>query len=86
MTQTRGMRKQLTGYVISDRMDKTIVVSIETRTKHPLYGKYMKRRVKYFAHDEANECGRGDRVMIIETRPMSRLKRWRVKQVIERAK
>jgi len=65
---------------------KTVVVSVERLTKHPLYGKYMKRRVKYSAHDEKNECGLGDRVVIVETRPLSKTKRWRVEEVLEKAK
>ncbi|TAN62439.1 30S ribosomal protein S17 [bacterium] len=67
-------------------MDKTVVVAVESLTKHPLYGKYVKKRVKYMAHDEKNECGAGDKVLISETRPMSKLKRWRVKEIMEKAK
>jgi small subunit ribosomal protein S17 len=80
-----GRRKTLVGNVISDRMDKTIVVSVEKFRKHPLYGKYIKRKAKFFAHDEKDECSIGDKVLIEETRPMSRLKRWRVRGVLEKA-
>ncbi len=86
MAEARRRRKTLVGSVLSDRMDKTVVVSIERLVKHPLYGKYVKRRVKYMAHDERNECGVGDRVLIEETRPLSRRKRWRVSQILEKAK
>ena len=80
-------KKTLTGSVLtSGRMDKTIVVSIERLSKHPFYGKYVKRRVKYMAHDEKNECGAGDKVVIVETRPLSKTKRWRVKEILEKAK
>jgi small subunit ribosomal protein S17 len=67
-------------------MDKTVVVAVESLTKHPLYGKYVKKRVKYMVHDEKNECGAGDKVLISETRPVSKLKRWRVKEIMEKAK
>ncbi len=86
MAEAKRKRKTLVGSVLSDRMDKTVVVSIERLVKHPLYGKYIKRRVKYMAHDEKNECGVGDRVLIEETRPLSRRKRWRVSQILEKAK
>jgi len=80
-------KKTLIGSVLtSGRMDKTIVVSIERLSKHPFYGKYVKRRVKYKAHDEKNECGAGDKVLIVETRPLSKTKRWRVKEILEKAK
>jgi small subunit ribosomal protein S17 len=81
----RGIRKTLVGTVCSDKMDKTVVVMIERLVKHPQYKKYVKRRAKYKAHDEANECHTGDTVSIIETRPLSREKRWRVKEVIRKA-
>jgi len=81
-----GKRKEFIGTVVSDKMDKTVVVMVETLVKHPLYGKYVKRRKKYMAHDENNECRVGDKVLIEETRPLSRRKRWRVKQILERAK
>lgn len=81
-----GRRKQFIGTVVSDKMDKTVVVMVETLVKHPLYGKYVKRRKKYMAHDENNECRVGDKVLIEETRPLSRRKRWRVRQILERGK
>ncbi len=81
-----GKRKQFIGTVVSDKMDKTVVVMVETLIKHPLYGKYVKRRKKYMAHDENNECRVGDKVLIEETRPLSRRKRWRVRQILERGK
>jgi len=79
-------RKNMIGRVVGGKMDKTVVVSVETLKKHPLYGKYVKRRVKFLAHDEKNECGAGDKVVISETRPLSKNKRWRVKEVMEKAK
>ncbi len=82
----RNLRKTRVGRVVSDKMDKTIVVAIEDSVKHPLYNKIIKRTVKFKAHDENNECGVGDRVMIMETRPLSREKRWRLVRVIEKAK
>ena len=82
----RAMRKTRTGVVSSDKMDKTIVVTISQQVKHPLYGKIVKRTYKLKAHDENNECGIGDRVLIMETRPLSRDKRWRPVQIIEKAK
>uniref|UniRef100_A0A7V4JQA2 Small ribosomal subunit protein uS17 n=1 Tax=Thermodesulfobacterium geofontis TaxID=1295609 RepID=A0A7V4JQA2_9BACT len=81
-----GKRKQFIGTVVSDKMDKTVVVMVETLVKHPLYGKYIKRRKKYMAHDENNECRVGDKVLIEETRPLSRKKRWRIRQILERGK
>jgi len=81
-----GRRKQFIGTVVSDKMDKTVVVMVETLVKHPLYEKYVRRRKKYMAHDENNECRVGDKVLIEETRPLSRRKRWRVRQILERAK
>ncbi len=86
MSEVARRKKSFIGNVISDRMDKTVVVAVEKMVRHPLYGKYIKRRVKYMAHDEGNECGVGDRVVIVETRPLSRRKRWRVKQILEKAK
>lgn len=86
MEQVRGYRKTRTGVVVSDKMDKTIVVTISQQVKHPLYGKIVKRTYKLKAHDENNECGVGDRVLIMETRPLSRDKRWRLVQIIEKAK
>ena len=82
----RGNRKTRTGVVVSDKMDKTIVVEIRTRVKHPLYGKIMNRTTRLKAHDEENACGVGDRVMVMETRPLSKDKRWRLVQIIEKAK
>ena len=78
-------RKIRTGVVVSDRMDKTVVVVVEQKVKHPKYGKYVTKRRRYKAHDENNECRIGDRVEIEETRPLSREKRWRVKRIIEKA-
>ena len=84
--EERNLRKERVGMVVSDKMDKTIVVAISERVKHPLYKKIIKRTVKFKAHDEKNACGIGDKVMIMETRPLSRDKRWRVAQIIEKAK
>lgn len=81
-----GKRKQFIGTVVSDKMDKTVTVLVETLVKHPLYGKYVKRRKKYMAHDENNECKIGDKVLIEETRPLSRRKRWRIRKILERGK
>ena len=82
----RNLRKTRVGKVVSDKMDKTVVVSIQDNVNHPLYKKIIKRSVKFKAHDEKNECGIGDRVMIMETRPISKDKKWRVVQIIEKAK
>ena len=82
----RNLRKTRVGKVVSDKMDKTIVVAIEDNVKHPVYGKVIKRTVKFKAHDENNECGIGDKVMIMETRPLSKDKRWRLVEIIEKAK
>ena len=82
----RGNRKTRTGVVVSDKMDKTIVVEIRTRVKHPLYGKIMNRTTRLKAHDEENACGIGDYVTVMETRPLSKDKRWRLTQIIEKAK
>jgi small subunit ribosomal protein S17 len=82
----RPYRKTRRGYVVSDKMDKTVVVEVEDRVKHPLYGKVIRRTSKVKAHDEANSAGIGDLVLIMETRPLSATKRWRVVEVIERAK
>ena len=79
-------RKTREGLVVSDKMDKTVVVAVEDRVKHPMYGKVIRRTSKLKAHDEANGCGIGDRVLLMETRPLSATKRWRVVQVIEKAK
>lgn len=82
----RNLRKTRVGVVSSDKMDKTVVVSIKDKVRHPLYGKIINRTVKYKAHDEENTCGIGDKVLIMETRPMSKDKRWRVVEIIEKAK
>ncbi|MGB9619205.1 MAG: 30S ribosomal protein S17 [Armatimonadota bacterium] len=82
----RGRRKVRVGRVVSDKMDKTVVVAIDTLVRHPLYGRIMRRTSKFKAHDENNECGVGDKVEITETRPLSKEKRWRVSRVIEKAK
>ncbi len=84
--EDRNLRKTRIGKVVSDKMDKTIVVAIEDSVKHPLYNKIVKRTVKFKAHDENNECAIGDRVKIMETRPLSKDKRWRLVQIIEKAK
>ena len=86
MAEVRGIRKTRVGMVVSDKMDKTVVVEIRTRVRHPLYGKIMNRTTKLKAHDQKNECGVGDRVLVMETRPLSREKRWRVVEIIEKAK
>lgn len=83
---TRSLRKTRVGKVVSDKMDKTIVVAIEDNVKHPTYGKVIKNTIKLKAHDENNECGVGDKVAIMETRPLSRDKRWRLVEIIEKAK
>lgn len=82
----RNLRKTRVGVVVSDKMDKTIVVAVKDSVQHPLYKKIMKRTVKFKAHDEKNECGVGDRVEIMETSPISADKRWRLVQIIEKAK
>ena len=86
MAEVRGMRKTRTGVVVSDKMDKTIVVEIRTRVRHPLYGKIMNRTNRIKAHDEENQCGIGDTIRIMETRPLSKDKRWRLVEIIEKAK
>ena len=86
MAEARGLRKTRTGVVVSDKMDKTIVVEIRTRVKHPLYGKIMNRTNRLKAHDENNERGIGDTVRVMETRPLSKDKRWRLVEIIEKAK
>lgn len=82
----RNLRKTMVGVVTSDKMDKTVVVTIKDRVKHPLYNKIVDKSVKYKAHDENNECGVGDKVQIMECRPMSKDKNWRVVEIIEKAK
>ena len=86
MSEKQGQRKERTGKVVSDKMDKTVVVNIERRFSHPLYHKYIKRTKPYYAHDEKNRCRLGDTVRIVETRPRSKTKRWRVAAILERAK
>ena len=82
----RGLRKKKIGRVVSDKMDKTIVVAVETKVRHPLYGKTMNRTTKFKAHDENNDANMNDRVLIMETRPLSKDKRWRLVEIVERAK
>ncbi len=82
----RNLRKTRVGKVVSDKMDKTVVVAIQDNVRHPLYKKIIKRTVKFKAHDEQNACGVGDTVMIMETRPLSKDKRWRVVEIVEKAK
>ena len=82
----RNQRKIREGYVVSDKMDKTVVVELEDRKKHPLYGKVLRSTTKVKAHDEANAAGIGDRVLLMETRPLSATKRWRLVQILEKAK
>lgn len=86
MSETRSLRKTRVGKVVSDKMDKTVVVAIADSVQHPLYKKIIKRTVKFKAHDEENACGIGDTVMIMETRPLSKDKRWRVCEIIQKAK
>ena len=86
MSENRGMRKTRVGVVVSDKMDKTIVVAVVDNIKHPLYNKIVKRTYKLKAHDENNECQIGDRVKVMETRPLSKDKRWRLVEIIEKAK
>ena len=85
-TETRAFRKTREGLVVSDKMEKTVVVSVEDRVKHALYGKVLRRTSRLKAHDETNDCGIGDRVQLMETRPLSATKRWRVVSIVERAK
>jgi small subunit ribosomal protein S17 len=84
--EERGSRRSLIGRVVSDKMDKTVVVATETLVRHPLYGRTMRRTRRFKAHDDANTCGVGDTVEIVESRPMSREKRWRVAKIVEKAK
>ena len=86
MTEERALRKTRVGMVVSDKMDKTVVIAIEDNVKHPVYGKIIKHTLKVHAHDEDNACGIGDKVKIMETRPLSKTKRWRVVEIIEKAK
>ena len=82
----RNLRKERIGVVVSNKMDKTIVVTVETREPHPLYGKFMQKTTRFHAHDEKNECNEGDRVRIMETRPLSATKRWRLVEIVEKVK
>jgi small subunit ribosomal protein S17 len=86
MSEQRGLRKTRVGKVISDKMDKTVVVEVKARVRHPLYGKIMNQSSKLKVHDESNECGIGDTVSVMETRPLSKTKRWRVVEIVEKAK
>ena len=86
MAEARGMRKTRTGVVVSDKMDKTVVIKISDRVRHPLYGKIVNRTSKLKVHDENNECGVGDTIRVMETRPLSHDKRWRLVEIIEKAK
>ena len=82
----RNLRKERQGVVVSNKLDKTVVVAVERKEKHPLYGKFVKKTTKFVAHDEKNECGEGDTVLIMETRPLSKTKNWRVEKIVEKAK
>ena len=81
----RGMKRQVVGTVVSDKMDKTVIVQVERLVKHQFYKKYIRRRSKFSAHDERNSCRTGDKVLITESRPLSRTKKWRVNQIVEKA-
>ena len=85
MKNTRGMKRQLIGTVLSNKMDKTVTVRVERTVIHPIYKKFIRRRAKFAAHDASNDCGIGDRVLITESKPISKMKRWRVSQIIEKA-
>lgn len=85
-TVKRNLRKEITGLVTSNKMDKTITVMVERKEKHPMYGKFVKKSNQFHAHDEKNECNEGDTVRIMETRPLSKSKRWRLVEIVERAK
>ena len=82
----RNLRKERVGVVVSNKMDKTIVVAVERKEKHPMYGKFVKKTTKFVAQDENNECGEGDTVRIMETRPLSKTKTWRLVEIVEKAK
>ena len=84
--ETRNLRKERIGVVFSNKMEKTITVTVKWKEKHPIYGKFVSKTKKFHAHDEQNDCGVGDRVLIMETRPLSATKRWRVVEILERAK
>ena len=82
----RNLRKERIGVVVSNKMDKTIVVAVESREKHPIYGKFVKKTTKFVAQDEKNECDEGDTVLLMETRPLSKTKRWRLVRIVEKVK
>ena len=82
----RNLRKERIGIVVSNKMDKTIVVAVGTKEKHPIYGKFVKKTTKYVTQDEKNECSEGDKVLIMETRPLSKTKRWRLVEIVEKVK
>jgi len=84
--QERNLRKERIGQVLSNKMEKSITISVERKVKHPIYGKFVRKTTKFLAHDENNDCGIGDTVRIMETRPLSKNKRWRLVEIIERAK
>jgi len=84
--ETRNLRKERTGVVFSNKMDKTITIAVKWKEKHPIYGKFVNKTKTYHAHDEKNDCNIGDTVRIMETRPLSKLKRWRLTEIIERVK
>jgi small subunit ribosomal protein S17 len=84
--ETRNLRKERTGIVVSNKMENTIVIAVKRKVKHPMYGKFVNKTSKFYAHDEKNECNIGDTVKIMETRPLSKLKRWRLVEIIERVK
>ncbi len=84
--ESRNLRKERTGIVVSNKMENTIVIAVKRKVKHPMYGKFVNRTSKFYAHDEKNECNIGDTVKIMETRPISKLKRWRLVEIIERVK
>ncbi|WP_274958128.1 30S ribosomal protein S17 [Millionella massiliensis] len=84
--EERNLRKERIGVVVSNKMDKSIVVAVKRKVKHPIYGKFVNKTTKFVAHDEENTCGEGDTVSIMETRPLSKSKRWRLVEIIERAK
>ena len=86
MSEERKLRKNRVGFVVSDKMDKTVVIAIEEHVKHPKYGKIIKRTIRLKVHDENNECGVGDKILVAETRPLSKDKRWRLVEIIEKAK
>jgi len=84
--EKRNLRKERIGEVVSSKMDKTVVIAVKTKMKHPMYGKFVNKTSKFYAHDETNTCGVGDTVRIMETRPLSKTKKWRLVEIIERAK